>query len=125
MKDEKVLVLATAAAIAGILLLSYGGQYLTPPNSPTSAVAASNLGKLLLVRGNVTDLHQFEGGSAIATLTDEEGDALIYFPYNCATELALDQINGSIVEFAGTVDSYEGRIELNVENPGNVRILRR
>ena len=118
--SDRMLYLALAASVLGLLLITFIAPSVKPPLSSLSDVSASSLEKTVRLEGTVSRAHAFEGGSMILTLSDSESDVDVYLPYDVAAELKDILSEGSVVELTGTVQMYKGRLEVVVERPGNV-----
>ena len=112
---DRMLFLALAVAIAGLLLISYISPSINPPVSKASAVTASSLEKVLRVEGKVSRAYRFKGGSMLLTITDDGGSLDAFVPYKAASKLDPKALEGRTVELTGTVRLYKGNLELQMD----------
>lgn len=123
MMSEKILYLALSISILGLILLIYASEALEPPLSSIEEITTNGLGKNVHVIGNVERVHEFEGGSALLTLGDNNTDIDVYLPYNTAKQIDLKLLDKR-VDVIGEVQVYNGRLEIIVDNKDSIRILK-
>lgn len=117
---DSILYISLCTSITGLLILAFVSESLEPPYSKIEDVKANSIGKNVHVRGNVSDVHKFDGGSALIKLLDETSTMDVYLPYNTMQHLKKLKV-GTELDFIGTIEVYQGRLEVVVEKPENIR----
>jgi DNA/RNA endonuclease YhcR with UshA esterase domain len=121
--DLEMLHLSLVISISGLLILAFAGGYLEPPLSSIGQVNTNFLGRNVHLRGNLSDFHEFEGGSILLVLRDSTGEIDVYLPYNVA-KMKSDLLNSTELEVVGSVEVYRGRLEVVVEDVGGIQTIK-
>jgi DNA/RNA endonuclease YhcR with UshA esterase domain len=119
---DRLLWVALACSVVGLLLIAYISPSLKPPLSKVSDVSASMLERVVRVEGAVSRTHVFKGGSMMLTLTEGDSSLDVYLPYDTASQVRGVELTGRVVELTGVVQLYKGRLEVVVERPGDMRL---
>ena len=112
--DLEMLHLSLIISISGLLILTFANENLKPPLSEINQINANSLGKNVHIRGNISKIHEFKGGSMLLVLSDSTGRIDVYLPYNVAKE--LEPVNSTELEIIGSVEIYRGKLEILVED---------
>lgn len=120
--SDRMLYLALAASIVGLLLITFVSPSVQPPLSRLSDVSTSSLEKVVRVAGNVSRVHVFKGGSTVLTVSDGASAVDVFMPAGYASGFGNVSFAGRRVDVLGTVQVYNGRLELVAEKPGSVRL---
>lgn len=110
-------------SISGLLVLTFANESLEPPLSRIDQINTNSLGKNVHVRGNISSVHEFGGGSILLVLDDSSGMIDVYLPYNVADSVS-GLVNSTGLEVIGSVEVYRGKLEIVVENVGGVRAVK-
>ncbi|OYT27647.1 MAG: hypothetical protein B6U97_00605 [Candidatus Altiarchaeales archaeon ex4484_96] len=121
--ESRFLYLSLALSITGLLLMAYITETIEPPLSECINIGASSLGKNVHLKGNITEIHRFKGGSITFSLADDTGENKIYLPYSSASCFGDELKINSSIELIGVVELYEGGLEVVVENENALRVL--
>lgn len=116
---ETPLYVAAGISILGLLILAYVSETLEPPVSEIGQITTNDLGKNVHIRGIVTDVHEFKGGSKPLMVDDATGSVEVYLPYSTAT--GIDGEPKDSIDVLGTVQVYRGKLEIVVDDPENLR----
>ncbi|MFH1722322.1 MAG: hypothetical protein ABH950_06945 [Candidatus Altiarchaeota archaeon] len=116
--------LALTTCIVGLLLLSYAGQTLTPAKIRLKDISIEDVGKNILVSADVSEIHQFEGGSILLTITGDNSSMKTYIPYHVSKEIKIDieEIENCTLEILGELQTYQGELELVVADIEDIKI---
>lgn len=106
--------LSLVISISGLLILTFASENLEPPLSEINQINTNSLGKNVHLRGNISGIHEFKGGSMLLVLEDSTGSIDVYLPYNVAME--IDLVNSTELEIIGSVEIYKGKLEIIIEN---------
>lgn len=117
---DRFLYVALAVSLIGILTIAYVSPSIRPPLVDVCDVSAASLEKRVRFVGQVHRTHTFKGGSVIMDVADGGCALDVYVTRPAALELDAASLNGSIVEVAGDVRLYRGRLEVFVDSPGQV-----
>jgi DNA/RNA endonuclease YhcR with UshA esterase domain len=117
-----MLYLALAVSVFGLLLIAYVSPSVKPPVASVSDVSPSSVEKAVRVWGKVTSAKVFKGGSVLITLSDGAGSLDVYVPYSVSGSLRNMSLTGRFVEAQGTVQLYNGKLELVVGKPEMVAV---
>ncbi len=117
--------IALVISIFGLLMLTYASEHLEPPLSRIDQVTSNTLGKNVRIHGNISEIHEFEGGSILISLQDPTGEIDVYLPYNVAASYK-DMLNATELEteleVIGSVEVYKGKLEIVIENMGGIGV---
>lgn len=120
--SDKIIYVALGLSVFGLLLLTYASLVMEPPVSHIGGINANSIGKSLHIRGSVSDVHKFKGGSLVLTLDDGTGNISVYVNY--ATAKALPKVAGSSqLDVVGEIDEYEGALEMKPQRSDSIKIL--
>jgi len=119
---DKILYIALCISIVGLLILTYVSEILEPPISRIGDINTNSLGKNLHVRGNVSRIHEFKGGSIILTIRDNTGEVDVYLDYYIAKSMP-EILKAKEVDVIGELDEYEGRLEIIPKKSNWIRII--
>jgi len=113
---DRMLYLALAVSVFGLLLIAFISPSIRPPLSKVSDVGASSLERVVRVEGNVSQIHTFKGGSMLLTLA-EGGRTLDAYLLPAVASNFNDSVKvGSTAGVMGTVQLYDGRLEVVVDD---------
>lgn len=123
MAADRILYLALVISIIGLLILAYVSDVLEPPLVSIKDIGMESLGKNVHVRGNITKLREFKGGSMSLLLKDDTAQISVYLPYSVAVEKnsTAPLKKGDVVDVIGVVEVYRNEIEVVVENPDYIK----
>ncbi len=107
-------------SISGLLILTFANESLQPPISKIDQINTNLLGKNVHLRGNISGIHEFKGGSMLLILEDSSGKIDVYLPYNVARE--IDLVNSTELSIIGSVEVYKGKLEIVIENIDGIRV---
>lgn len=119
----RVIYLAFTVSIVGLLILTFASQMLEPPLSQIDGINQNSLGKNVHVRGSISDIHEFKGGSIVLVLDDESGEIAVYLPYGVAKSASGSLFESTRLDVTGTVEIYKGKLEIVVESEDCLRII--
>jgi RecJ-like exonuclease len=119
---EDIFYVALGVSATGLLILAYFSCILEPPLCSIGDIDSNSIGRALHVRGMVSSMHRFEGGSAILTLRDGSGEIDVYIDYNAA-KANPGILDAKVIDLVGEVDEYQGRLELKPLNHKSVSVL--
>lgn len=117
--DLGLIHLALVISIAGLLLLAFSNEFLEPPLSRIDQISSNSLGKNVHIKGNVSDKHEFAGGSILLSVEDSTGSIDVYLPYDAAKRYSH---NSSTLDIIGSVELYKGKLEVVVEDINGLRV---
>ena len=95
--------------------------YFEPPLLKISDINTTVLEKKVRVRGNVSDVKKFRGGSVIWVAEDDTGSIDVYLNSNIAGRFNITE--GAEIGVTGRVELYEGELEVKVESYEDIRIF--
>ena len=117
---DRMLCLALGVSIFGLALIAYISPSIKPPMSYVGDITASSVDKVVRFGGRVREIHVFKGGSMIVTVGDGLSDVDVFIPYSVASGYNRTMLDGRDVEVSGTVQVYNGRLEVVADKPGSV-----
>lgn len=120
MIDQRVLTICLILSLAGLMLVSYALESIEPPLTSVCSIQGNWLEKNVHLRGRVTSVNEFSGGSTVFTLEDN-CSIKVYLPYNTATKINKT-LEDREVDLIGVVQVYKGELEVVIEKPGNIRV---
>lgn len=89
-----------------------------------SQINKRNVGNLVKTRGVVCEKENVGSGSLIINLHKEKQDFPVFAPYTVANSPDFPEIKvGDTVQISGLVQVYEGKLEIKLENPYNIKNL--
>lgn len=118
-----ILYLAFFTSIIGLLILAYVSETIEPPLSTISQLDSLNLGKNVRIAGSIIDIHTFDGDSILLKIADETAEVDVYLPYNVAKDAASRLKENQRLQVIGEIQVYDGRLEVVLENPQDLKIL--
>ncbi len=119
---DRLIYVALAVSVVGLLMLTYVSMVFDPPVASIGSIGTSSVGKSLHVAGNVSSFYEFKGGSQTLVLDDGTGKIDVYVDYSIAKAIpSLSKANK--LDVVGVVDEYNGVLEIKPGNPDQVRIL--
>ncbi len=121
--SDRLLYIAFAASVLGVIGLTYGLAGIKPPLSPIDSVSTNDLGSNIRIQGVVSSVHEFSGGSLMLSLDDGSGVIDVYLPYNTALSLNSTSIGKRRIDVVGTVQVYKGRLEVLVDSADKIVFL--
>lgn len=121
--SEKITYLALATSIVGLIILTFVLGGLKPALSQVSVISQSDIGKSVHVQGLVEDVHVFDGGSAVLTVSEGEASIAVYLPYDVSQATNASSLRSLRVDVIGTVNVYKGELELVVEDEDSIKPL--
>jgi len=120
----KITYLALITAVVGLIILTYASERVNPPKASISDLTQADVGKSVRVEGTVESIHFFKGGSALLTLASGDSRIGVYLPYKVSVSANASSLKGLTVDAVGTVNVYDGQLELVVEDSKRLRILK-
>ena len=118
---DGMLYAAFLVSVFGLLLVTFISPSIQPPLSSVSDVSSASLETVVRLEGNASKTHRFRGGSMVFVLSGGGSSVDVYLPYAAASELGNVSFDGRFVEVTGTIQVYEGRLEVVADRPGAVR----
>ena len=118
-----MLYIALAVSVLGLLILAFASEVLEPPYSRISDLGSGSVGKQVHVRGNVLDVVNFKGGSALLIVGDPSGNISVYLEYSIA-QARQDVLKAEVVDVIGEVDEYQSTLEIKPGNPNSIKIVK-
>ena len=95
---------------------------LEPPVSKVSALDSNSIGKQVHVRGRVSDVYKYKGGSISFSVNDSTGVIDVFVSYYLAN--STSQIaKGASADVIGELDEYKGKLEIKPSSGDSVRIV--
>ncbi|MFH1787854.1 MAG: hypothetical protein ABH834_00550 [Candidatus Altiarchaeota archaeon] len=122
--SEKITFLALATSIVGLVILTFFLEGVVPPLSEVSVISQSDVGKTVHIQGIVGDVHVFNGGSAVLTVSEGDHSISVYLPYDVSQAVNASSLNGLGVDVVGSVNVYDGKLELVVEDDDSIKSLK-
>jgi len=119
---DRVVHVALAAAIVGLVVLTFASEALEPPYSPVAQVDAGFIGKNVHLSGTVESVHRFKGGSLVLTLSEENHSVDVFITQTVAAQLGFTPAERQTIDVIGVVEVYNGRLEVAVEKPETVQV---
>jgi DNA/RNA endonuclease YhcR with UshA esterase domain len=120
--SDRFLTIATLTSITGLILLTIASEHLYPPTTNIGDISTDLLDKNVHIESNACNVHQFSGGSIIVKLCDGKNELDLYLPYNVAQSINSSILEGKKLDVVGTVEVYQGRLEVVVHNPKHLKI---
>lgn len=80
------------------------------------------IGQTVTIRGRISEIKRFESGHASALLTDKSGRITLYFHRSSNIDLLM-LITGHEYKVNGTVDSYNGELEILPQNSSDIELI--
>ncbi|HHQ44927.1 MAG TPA: hypothetical protein ENN13_02180 [Candidatus Altiarchaeales archaeon] len=121
--SERLFQAAGATTIIGIILLTLYASQLEPPLTSITDVSQDMLETNIRVQAKVCGTHKFDGGSKILKLCENTTQLDAYLPYNTAIHIDEKKTVGKTVELTGTVETYNGRLEIVIPRAENIKIV--
>ncbi|MBM3308646.1 MAG: hypothetical protein FJY77_00165 [Candidatus Altiarchaeales archaeon] len=118
-----VLHIALLTSVVGLVLLTVSSEYLEPPYSEVGSINTGFVGKNVHLKGEVTSIHKFKGGSLLVKVSGQNSSIDVFVPYAVASQVNLDDAPGRAVDLIGAVEVYNGRLEVVVDKESNVRLI--
>jgi len=113
---------ALCVSVIGLLLIVYISPSIKPPLSHVSDISPSSLEKVVHFVGNVSKQRVFRGGSMVLTVSEGGSKVDVYLPFDYASAFKGVKMEGNMVEVSGTVQVYEGRLEVVADKAAGVRL---
>lgn len=120
---NKILYLALITSIAGLMLLTYAANILEPDIIEISKIDNNYLYKNVHVNGEIVALNKFKGGNILLIVGDETGTIDVFLEYPLAKKLNLNFQDGEKVDVIGTVNDYNGNLQINVNDYKHIIII--
>lgn len=117
---DRILYIAFAVSIVGVLLIAYVSPSLKPPRSKIADIGPSSLEKAVRFQGRVVSVHEFKGGSVLLSVQDAGSSVDVFLPRNIAKGSKASSLKGRQVEVTGVVQVYRGKTEIVIEKPGGL-----
>jgi hypothetical protein len=118
-----MLYLAFGASVAGLLALAFILPSVRPPLSNPGMVGPSSVERAVRVRGIVSDVHCFKGGSMVFSLSGSGSELRVFLPVSSASGFGCGDLDGKAVEASGVVKIYRGSVELYVGRSEDLVLL--
>ena len=119
---DRIIYVALVISVLGLVLLTYVSMVYDPPVSRIGSIDTGSVGKSLHVRGKVSGVHEFKGGSMVLTLDDGSGKLQVYASYSVAKALP-GLLKAKELDVVGVVDEYDGILEIKPEGPEQLNVL--
>ena len=110
-------------SVAGMILLSISSESIDPPMIGPSNISPLLIDQAVSVRGEITDIHIFNGGSALVKITDNKSFVDVYIPSDLFEKINDEIAKGIDIQVIGVVSLYKGRLEVVVSKAGGVRVV--
>jgi DNA/RNA endonuclease YhcR with UshA esterase domain len=114
--------IALATSIAGLMILAVVHETLEPPYTAIEDLNAGFIGKNVHITGSVRQLHTFKGGSILITLCNTDSDVDVFLPYQTSSQITFKPAINQSLDVIGTIESYNGRLEVVVEKQSSIRL---
>ena len=118
-----VLHIALCTSIVGLVLITFASEALEPPYSSVGDIDTGFIGKNVHIRGNISDIHQFKGGSLMIKISELNDTLDIFLPYSVSTQIDFNPELGNLVDLIGVIEVYQGRLEVVVDKQSNLRLV--
>ncbi len=115
---------------------NYEGQLEIIPKKPESVqivhstplelskVDKSKLGKIVKTKGYIAEKKIVGNGNLLIKLTEKDENITVFIPQIVVNTNNFPEIQeGKIIQIAGPVQLYEGKLEMKVENPQNIEVI--
>lgn len=119
--DSSLVYTAFVISVVGLILLAYASETLQPPLCRIGDITSNDVGRNLHISGNISKVHKFRGGSLLLYVRDSSGGIDVYLPNNVASVRA-DVLNASEVDLVGSLEIYQGKLEIVVSNPSSLKV---
>jgi len=119
---ERLFALAAATSIIGLIILSYASSHIYPPKTRLEDVSMDFLDENIHLEAPACSVHRFDGGSILVTLCREGEELDLYIPYNTAQNLDSSLLENQTLDVVGTVQVYQGRLEVVLDNIEDLKI---
>ena len=120
--SDKVLYIALVVSVLGLLILAYASEILEPPISKISGIGSNSVSKQVHVRGSVSKVTKFKGGSSSLIMSDDTGSISVYLEYS-VSQARPDALNASVIDVIGELDEYAGSLEIKPSNPNSIKVV--
>jgi len=121
--SDRLLYVALLLSVFGLALLVFVSARIEPPYIEVSDVDTSLLEKNVHLRGNISEVHEFKGGSVLLTLSEDNATVDLYLSRSVASGFDAKKLRGAKVDVIGMVQLYESKLEVVVSKAENMRVL--
>jgi len=111
---DRLLYVALVLSVAGLVLLVFVSHYVEPPYIKVGGLDSGMLEKNVHLKGVVSGVHEFKGGSLLMNLSEDGSTVDVYLPYSVSVGLNKSSVDGSKVDVTGVIQLYQGRLEVVV-----------
>ncbi len=122
-KEEKITIILMVMALLVLIIVYFG--FIADSVETSRYSERSNTGDWVVLHGDVVGIKETITGDHLILTVDSEGNRVkVFIHCNNGAEKVNNIINiADTVEVTGTVEEYQGEIEIVVEQPGDVKIL--
>jgi len=113
--SDRLLYVAVLLSVFGLLLLVFISTFFDLPYVRVGDVDSRFLEKNVHLKGVVSGVHQFKGGSILLSVTQDNSTIDVYLPYSIASTLNKTTVSGASVDLIGVVQLYDGKVEVVVD----------
>ena len=118
--SDRLLYVALVLSAFGLLLLVFVSNFLEVPYTRIGGVDSTMLEKNVHLRGEVSSVHAFKGGSLLLSVSEDNSTIQVYVPYSVATVLNMTTLQDSDVDLVGLVQLYDGKLEVVINKPADL-----
>ena len=128
MNERTMLKICLVGSIAGIIALYFITITITPLDVKIGEVTGELVGKVVNVKGTVTDFYEHKDGHYFFDIKDGTGELKVVLWDSLVEQLRLGGMNvdeirdGAELELTGTLEIYKGELEL-IPLRSQVRII--
>jgi exonuclease VII large subunit len=126
--EKKMLKICLVGSITGLIALYFITISITPVDVNIGEVTGDLVGKVVNMKGTVTNFYEHKDGHYFFDIRDETGELKVVLWDNLVEQLRLGGVNvdgirdGTVLELTGTLEIYKGELEL-IPLRSQVRIL--
>jgi len=120
--SDRIVYIALGFSVLGLLILTYVSEVVDAPLSRIGDINSNSIGRDLRVRGRVSGVHTFKGGSVMLTVADATGNISVYLDYSQAKSVP-NITKAKQLEVFGEIDEYNGALELKPKRYNGVKVL--
>ncbi len=118
----RIVYVALGVSVLGLLIFTYASMVMEPPVSKIGVLGSGSIGRQVHVRGNVSEVYKFKGGSVTFSVDDGSGVIDVFVSYYMANATSR-VVKGCGVDVIGELDEYKGALEVKPKNADSVRIV--
>lgn len=118
----RIIYVALGVSVLGLLIFTYASMVMEPPVSGIGSLGSGSIGRLVHVRGIVSDVYKFKGGSVSFSVDDGSGVVDVFVSYYMANATSR-VVKGCGVDVVGELDEYKGKLEIKPKNADSVKVV--